>query len=373
MKNGSLKNLRLSIALIAALCIMCLQIQSLSGQENATMNTKPATKAIIAVDPGHPSETSNGCAHHGLTELQICWDVALKLEKLINDQAGLKAIKTKDSVGQMVTNRQRAEIANAAGAALMVRLHCDSGKGSGCTLYYPDCQGTVDGVTGPSQEVIEKSRKAAEAMQQGLSVILGQNLHLNPVKTDSVTYVGAKQGALTGSIFSQVPAVVVEMVYLNNASDAAFIKEPQNQELMARAILQGIVEYVRSDTEETAQINEIPTMGPVDTDLDTTPTIPMPRYCVNFMQVPHCKRGLERCQICRDKNIMRWCLLDIDPPDQDRVQRPVIEIDIVGEKHFRAFDIIKIFESEEDMKQYILKNKSPDRIWVPWPTRKSKK
>ncbi len=238
---------------------MCLQIQSLSGQENATMNTKPATKAIIAVDPGHPSETSNGCAHHGLTELQICWDVVLKLEKLINDQAGLKAIKTKDSVGQMVTNRQRAEIANAAGAALMVRLHCDSGKGSGCTLYYPDCQGTVDGVTGPSQEVIEKSRKAAEAMQQGLSVILGQNLHLNPVKTDSVTYVGAKQGALTGSIFSQVPAVVVEMVYLNNASDAAFIKEPQNQELMARAILQGIVEYVKNGGATTTQGAETPT------------------------------------------------------------------------------------------------------------------
>ena len=94
---------------------------------------------------------------------------------------------------------------------------------------------------------------------------------------------------------------------------------------------------------------------------------------MNFMQAPHCKRGPERCQMCRDNKIMRWCLLDIDPPDQDRVQRPVIEIDISGDKHFRAFDIIKIFESEEDMKQYMLKNKFPDRIGVPWPTRKSKK
>jgi len=373
MKNGSHKNSRLSVALIAALCIICLQIQSLSGQENATMNEKSTTPAIIAVDPGHPSETSNGCAHHGLTELQICWDVALKLEKLINDQAGLEAIKTKDRVDQMVTNRQRAEIANAASAALMVRLHCDSGKGAGCTVYYPDRQGTVDGVTGPAQKVIDKSRTAAEAMQKGLAETLKQHLHLNPIKTDSVTYVGSKQGALTGSIFSQVPTVVIEMVYLNNASNAAFIKEPQNQELMAGAILQGILAYVRSEPEETAQIDAIPTMGAVVTDLDATSTIPMPRYCVNFMQIPHCKRGPERCQICRDRNIMRWCLLDIDPPDQDRVQRPVIELEIAGEKHFRVFDIIKVFESEEDMKQYMLKNKFPDRTWFPWPPRKSKK
>ncbi|HNS08978.1 MAG TPA: N-acetylmuramoyl-L-alanine amidase, partial [Candidatus Ozemobacteraceae bacterium] len=192
-------------------------------------------------------------------------------------------------------------------------------------------------------------------------------------KTDSVTYVGSKQGALTGSIFSQVPTVVIEMVYLNNASNAAFIKEPQNQELMAGAILQGILAYVRSEPEETAQIDAIPTMGAVVTDLDATSTIPMPRYCVNFMQIPHCKRGPERCQICRDRNIMRWCLLDIDPPDQDRVQRPVIELEIAGEKHFRVFDIIKVFESEEDMKQYMLKNKFPDRTWFPWPPRKSKK
>lgn len=205
----------------------------------------PASRFVIAIDPGHPSETSNGCAHHGVTELQICWDVALKLEQLIASEPDMLAIKTKPAVDTMVTNRQRAELANDASATIMVRLHCDSANGSGCTIYYPDKQGTVQGVTGPSEEIITQSRIAAECMQNGMSQILGTQLKLNPIKTDSVTFVGAKQGALTGSIFARVPAVVVEMVYLNNASDAAFIKAPEGQDLLARAMLAGIREFIK--------------------------------------------------------------------------------------------------------------------------------
>lgn len=213
-------------------------------QDAVMKNSQLKEQHVIVIDPGHPSETSNGCSHNELTELQVCWDVALKLERLISDDPDLKAVKTKNAVDTMVTNRQRAEIANAENAALMLRLHCDSGNGRGCTLYYPDRQGTVQGITGPSESVINGSRQAAEAIQFGLEKKLAGHLQINPVKTDSVTYVGSKQGALTGSIFSEVPAVVIEMVYLNNASDAAFIRKPENQDLMAESMYFGIKELI---------------------------------------------------------------------------------------------------------------------------------
>lgn len=226
--------------LILLLALLCLT-PALSGQTQAV---SPGRSLVIAIDPGHPSETSGGCAHHGLKEVDICWQVALQLEKLIAAEPGLRSIKTKQKVDELVTNRERAETANRAGAALMVRLHCDSGNGSGCTVYYPDRQGTVQDVTGPSYEVIAASRRAAEGMQAGLAFVLGGSLYLNQIKTDSVTYVGSKQGALTGSIFAKVPALVVEMVYLNNASDAAFIGSPAGQDLMAQGLLAGIKEFV---------------------------------------------------------------------------------------------------------------------------------
>lgn len=243
-----------SILLCATLFITFFCLSAVLGASEPARQqilNKQASKfspnqTIIAIDPGHPSETSGGCAHHGLSELQICWEVALKLEKLIAKEPKLKSIKTKSEVNTKVTNRERAEISNEAGAAMMIRLHCDSGKGTGCTVYYPDKQGTKFGVTGPSAEVISRSQMAAESMQKGLAKILGSQLKLNPIKTDSVTYVGSKQGALTGSIFSQVPAIVVEMVYLNNASDAALIKTPEGQDLLAKAMLEGIKEFANN-------------------------------------------------------------------------------------------------------------------------------
>ncbi|MBU1109349.1 MAG: N-acetylmuramoyl-L-alanine amidase [Candidatus Riflebacteria bacterium] len=226
-----------------------LLAEELPGQSDSSyqMEKTGQNQIVIAIDPGHPSETSGGCAHHGVTELQICWEVALRLEKMIDEEPSLRSIKTKPAVDTMVTNRQRAECANEAKAAIMVRLHCDSANGAGCTVYYPDKQGTTQGVTGPSEEVISQSSLAAQCMQIGLAKVIGPYLKLNPVKTDSMTYVGSKQGALTGSIFSKVPAIVVEMVYLNNASEAAFIQSFEGQDLLARGMLAGIKEFLVSD------------------------------------------------------------------------------------------------------------------------------
>jgi N-acetylmuramoyl-L-alanine amidase len=61
---------------------------------------------------------------------------------------------------------------------------------------------------------------------------------------DSQTAVGGKQGALTGSIFSEVPVLTVEMVVLNNKADAMVIQTKAGQDQMALALANGIIQYV---------------------------------------------------------------------------------------------------------------------------------
>jgi N-acetylmuramoyl-L-alanine amidase len=61
---------------------------------------------------------------------------------------------------------------------------------------------------------------------------------------DSRTAIGARQGALTGSIFSRVPVVTVEMAVLTDAGDARFIASPSGQRRMAHAIAAGIARVV---------------------------------------------------------------------------------------------------------------------------------
>jgi hypothetical protein len=111
-----------------------------------------------------------------------------------------------------VRNAERAHIANDGGAALMVRLHCDVGSGTGFTLYFPDRQGTAEGRTGPTRAVMERSRRAALVLDSAMAAELAPRyLRDGGVLGDSRTAIGSRQGALTGSIFSRVPVVTVEM------------------------------------------------------------------------------------------------------------------------------------------------------------------
>ncbi len=208
------------------------------------------TGMTICVDPGHPSETSAGCVGpSGYKEVTAVWEVGQKLKAFLQE-ADASVVLTKSQEDEHVTNRHRAEIANKAHADLMVRLHCDAGGSSGFAIYYPNRTGTRYGVTGPAQSVIKASRQAAEAFYRGMESKLQGILPGRGIHGDSATYVGSKQGALTGSIFSQVPVLCVEMVMLSNASDEKFIRSESGQKRMASALMAGIRALATSVSEE---------------------------------------------------------------------------------------------------------------------------
>jgi N-acetylmuramoyl-L-alanine amidase len=198
----------------------------------------------IVIDPGHPSEVSSGATvHNGTSEVRIAWLVAQRLATLLRAQ-GYRVVLTKPAERTMVPNADRARIGNEADAALVVRLHCDDSPDSGYAIYYPDRKGTVQGHTGPSEAVMRASAAAAESLHVSMSRLLGGKLKDGGVRGDSKTAIGEQQGALTGSILSSVPVVLVEMVTLSNAHDASFIKREAGQSMMARAIAEGVGRYI---------------------------------------------------------------------------------------------------------------------------------
>ena len=234
-------------ALLSGLCagiVAAVGLFIALAPARAPTNSKPLSGFIVCLDPGHPSETSRGTESrdHRLTELHVNWIIAQRLMALLKVD-GATVIPTKTYELQVVTNRRRAEIANAAHANLLLRLHCDAGEQSGLATYFPDRQGTRFGVTGPSPAVIAASHRAAEIFQPAVVAILHGSLPNAGIKGDSKTGIGSKQGALTGSIFSQVPALTVEMCVLTNPHDYQFIRTAAGQEQMARALLAGVEAY----------------------------------------------------------------------------------------------------------------------------------
>ena len=205
-----------------------------------------AGRVVVCIDPGHPSEVASGRQEqHGTNETRVAWEVALKLKAAL-EARGYEVVLTKSREDELVRNRDRAEAANRARAALMVRLHCDASVEHGFAVYYPDRAGRArDGRVGPAPGVVEASGRAARAIHAGMAEGLRGFLHDNGVRTDYQTKVGREQGgALTGSIFSAVPVVTVEMVVLSDERDAEFIKAEEGQRRMAEAIADGVTRFV---------------------------------------------------------------------------------------------------------------------------------
>jgi N-acetylmuramoyl-L-alanine amidase len=194
---------------------------------------------VICIDPGHPSEVGRGTQGKKVTEVQVAWDVARSLEAKLRTM-GYRVVMTKSSLEEKVTNKERAERANQSHASMMVRLHCDASKGSGFAIYYPTQQGTVNGFRGPTSAVLKATAPLAKRFHKAFSGALRGKLKDQGLMSDVKTAVGSKQGALTGSIYSHVPSVLVEMVVLTNARDEAFILSGNGRRAMVDALAAGV-------------------------------------------------------------------------------------------------------------------------------------
>lgn len=205
----------------------------------ACVALSPAFAQTICIDPGHPSENGVGTRGKKETELNVAWVVAQKLEKMLVGK-GYKVVMTKSARGEKVSNKVRAEIGNKAEADYVVRLHCDAGHSSGLASYYPGEKGKVGGMKGPSDDVISGSKRLAAKFHPAVIAALGGSLRDAGLHTDRKTLIGGRQGALTGSIYSKVPVILVEMCVLQNRKDEAFIAPDKGKTKMARALLAGI-------------------------------------------------------------------------------------------------------------------------------------
>ena len=239
-----------ALALLSCLPGMFLISASTAGAQPSAPTSAPLAAAArptsatfsVCIDPGHPSEVAAGdVVLNGLQEVNVCWEVA-QLLKANLESRGIRVVMTKNQERQRDTNKERAEIANRAEVDFLVRLHTESVGTTGFAVYYPRKEGVAkDGHRGPSAAVLAATKPAAERFHAALAKALEGKLANVGLRGDEQTAIGRRQGALTGSIYSQVPAVVVEMVVLSNKSDAEWIAKPENKAVMAEALAQGVL------------------------------------------------------------------------------------------------------------------------------------
>ena len=186
---------------------------------------------VIVIDPEHSSEGGSA------------WQVAGRLQRLLTAH-GYRVILTRTSERAPVSDATRDGIANAAGAALVVRLRGDAGADGGYAIRHPDRAATARRRTGATEWMIARSSAAAESMHVSMVRRLAGSLRDGGVHGESRAAIGTPRGAGAQSDVSTAPVILIELATLGDARDARFITSPQGQSLVALAIAEGVGRFV---------------------------------------------------------------------------------------------------------------------------------
>lgn len=172
----------------------------------------------VVIDAGHGGKDPGATSVLGFYEKGINLAVASEVARLL-EQRGLRVKMTRTD-DYFVELEDRAALANDLDADLFVSIHSDSFPKSsrrGYTVYI-------------ARSASSSSRQAANAISRSMS---GTGLNSFGVQT-------AGYHVLTGT---RGPAVLVELGYLSNRSEAALLRSSSFQNRLAQAVADGISDY----------------------------------------------------------------------------------------------------------------------------------
>lgn len=189
----------------------------------------------ICIDAGHNhSGFDTGAQANGLKEQDITFNIALLLQKKLQKH-GIQTVMTRSvqtqNLGDSVNSslKKRAQISNRENCDYFVSIHCNAGGGTGCEVF-----------------VIQKGGQAEKLAAAVLSELVG---------TFPLRSRGVKEGNLLVLRETDCPAILVETAFIDHPTDAALLKN--RQEDFAQAIALGILKHCNIPiTDNLADIKE---------------------------------------------------------------------------------------------------------------------
>lgn len=184
----------------------------------------------VVIDAGHnPQGVNAGAEGNGLREQDINYAVAQELATLLRADPNFEVRLTRNTPTEVLgtTNasslQQRVQIANSWPADYFISIHANASTN-------PEANGT--------EVYTYRDTGAAHELAEDIQDAIVEELDMRDlgVKTNPSLYVLRR---------TSMPAVLVELGFITNASDAR--KMSENPEGFARAIYNGMLEYFDLD------------------------------------------------------------------------------------------------------------------------------
>jgi len=212
----------------------------------------------VVIDPGHGGDEEGARGPTGLLEKEVTLDIARRVRGLLGGDEGTEVILTRED-DRRVALDDRTAIANHARADLFVSIHCNSSprdSAQGAETYFLSYQATDDdaralaalennplqidqGVSGQSgldlvlwdlaqSAFLKESSDLAETIQDRLNDAL------------RVRNRGIKQAPFRVLMGATMPAVLVEVAFINNPAEEQRLREAAFKDQIAASIAESI-------------------------------------------------------------------------------------------------------------------------------------
>lgn len=241
--------------------------QKIKKQKNNKLTQQNINQKTILIDAGHGGQDPGAIGYRHTREKHITLSIAKKLAKLINRTKGMKAVLTRRG-DYFVGLTKRIKIAQANKASVFVSIHADAVQrrsARGASVYTLSERGGSTKFARQlerSQNIWQSfdSRKNLIKNDQYLNKILwdfsrkdrdiqSQKLGYKILKQMSkIGYLHKKTPQKAGFIVLKTPAipsVLVETAFISNPLEEKRLNNTKEQDKIANAIYQGILNYYR--------------------------------------------------------------------------------------------------------------------------------
>jgi N-acetylmuramoyl-L-alanine amidase len=244
-------------------------LAALLEETGSAQQEKPAGSvarlATIVIDAGHGGEDPGALGRHGSREKDVTLSIARRLKKLVEDEPNMRALLTRDG-DYFLPLAVRVDKARKVKADLFVSIHADA-------FVRPDARGSSvfalsdrratsemarllakkenesDLVGGVSLDVKDDyvRRTIIDLWQTGTidhSLRLGGSVLKRLGTVNTLHKPRVEQASFAVLTAPNIPSILVETAFISNPEEEQRLNDENYQEKLARAVLDGIRDYL---------------------------------------------------------------------------------------------------------------------------------
>ena len=213
----------------------------------------------VVIDPGHGGDDVGAQSPTGVMEKEVTLAVARRLARILESRGRAVRLTRDGDQGRALTDR--TALANRLDATVFISLHANAStvaSVAGAETYYMSLDGASDEAAAATAalenragsssdgrspldlilwdlaqaEVLNESSRLALAVQGRLNARLGLRDR------------GVKQAPFVVLTGATMPAILVEVGFLSNPSEAERLTQPESQQQLAEAVAAGIEDFL---------------------------------------------------------------------------------------------------------------------------------